>query len=354
MNEQIKVSVIVPVFNAEKFLKDCIDSILAQSLKEIELILVDDGSTDKSPFICDSYLDDLRVKVIHKKNSGPSEARNAGIDKARGEYIGFVDADDTVDKDMFKTLYSKASGENADLAFCDFTAVKGNEKKAVKSDLSGERVYEKKEIEKEILPYFFGYADNETKNYKGFFPFADYASYIWLCIFKKSLLNSNSIRFMNQKKYFNEDNLFNMEFVFFSDKLVHTDICLYNYRDSGNSLTKRYDANFLNAKVNRYKFLYEFIEKNSLGKDYEQRLINKVSVESLNIINYYINAVGIGFKEKYKKAKETVKNPIIKDAVKKVKLRYIGFSMLSVYLFFEKLHMTPVLYLLSNAYNLIR
>lgn len=112
----IKTSVIVPVYNVEKYLSKCIDSILSQSFREFELILVDDGSTDNSGKICDEYLQrDSRVIVIHKTNTGVSSARNTGISAAKGRYITFVDSDDYLDKDFLSNAITKIEEENADL-----------------------------------------------------------------------------------------------------------------------------------------------------------------------------------------------------------------------------------------------
>ncbi len=102
----IKVSIIVPVYNIETYLRHCIDSLIVQTLKEIEIILVDDGSTDSGGTICDEYADrDERIKVVHKTNGGLSDARNTGINLARGDFIGFVDGDDSVLPEMFEVLY---------------------------------------------------------------------------------------------------------------------------------------------------------------------------------------------------------------------------------------------------------
>lgn len=132
-----KVSVIVPVYNTEKYLRECVDSILDMSYRELEVILVDDGSSDTSGSICDSYSrKDTRVKVIHKTNGGLSSARNAGLDVSSGEYICFIDSDDTVDKDFAGRLVSALSEEaKALFAFCDFDdprrpeLLKGNKEK---------------------------------------------------------------------------------------------------------------------------------------------------------------------------------------------------------------------------------
>ena len=103
--DKAKISVIVPVYNTEKFLNNCIESILNQTHKNLEVIIIDDGSTDNSPAICDEYAKkDSRVKVIHKENGGVSSARNAGLDIASGEYIGFIDGDDVIEPDMYHFL----------------------------------------------------------------------------------------------------------------------------------------------------------------------------------------------------------------------------------------------------------
>lgn len=115
------ISIIVPVYNVEKYLNKCIDSIINQTYKNIEIILVDDGSTDNSGKICDEYLlRDSRIKVIHKNNGGLSSARNEGINISSGEYIGFVDSDDWVEPNMYEEMYKKILYSNADIVDCGY------------------------------------------------------------------------------------------------------------------------------------------------------------------------------------------------------------------------------------------
>ena len=112
-----KVSVIVPVYNVEKYLKQCLDSIVDQTLEDLEIVLVDDGSVDSSGTICDEYAKkDARIKVIHKKNGGLSDARNVAIDIAKGEYITFVDSDDYVTDDYVESLYKLLVENNAQMS----------------------------------------------------------------------------------------------------------------------------------------------------------------------------------------------------------------------------------------------
>lgn len=117
----VKVSVIVPVYNSRKYLKECIESIINQDLEEIELILVNDGSTDNSLDICQKYaMKDSRIKIIDKPNGGVSSARNAGILAASGEYIGFVDSDDWIQSEMYSNMYKNIKETGSDICICNY------------------------------------------------------------------------------------------------------------------------------------------------------------------------------------------------------------------------------------------
>lgn len=121
MESSPKISIIVPVYKAEKYIHRCIDSLLAQTFKNFELLLIDDGSPDSSGKICDEYAHiDSRVRVFHKENGGVSSARQNGTDNAIGEYIIHIDSDDWVEKNMLKDLYQKAITDNADMVICDY------------------------------------------------------------------------------------------------------------------------------------------------------------------------------------------------------------------------------------------
>lgn len=122
--EEPLISIIVPIYKVEKYLKECVDSILAQTYQNFELILVDDGSPDSCPAMCDEFAKrDSRVVVIHKENGGLSDARNAGLDIAKGEYIGFVDSDDYISPIMYETLINRILTDQSDLAVCEYVRV---------------------------------------------------------------------------------------------------------------------------------------------------------------------------------------------------------------------------------------
>ncbi len=131
------VSVIVPVYNTSEYLPECLDSLISQSLQDIEIVCVNDGSTDRSPEILKDYADKYpdRIKLINQENAGLSEARNAGIAASTGEYLGFVDSDDFVSPDMFRLLYEKAVSRGFDMAVCDIAYVFRDKTKTVSSNI---------------------------------------------------------------------------------------------------------------------------------------------------------------------------------------------------------------------------
>ena len=128
-NNNPLISIIIPVYNVEKYLDRCIESIVNQTYKNLEIILIDDGSTDNSPQICDKWGEkDNRIKVIHKENEGVSSARNIGLDSANGTYIGFVDSDDYIDKQMYKLLLESIHKNNSNIAICNYYISEKNQK----------------------------------------------------------------------------------------------------------------------------------------------------------------------------------------------------------------------------------
>ena len=157
------ISIVVPVYNVEKYLRECLESILKQTYQNLEIILVDDGSTDCSGKICDDYAGkDRRIAVVHQKNQGVLAARNTGIKKAHGRYIGFVDGDDWVSEQMYWELYHKLKKENTDLVICKkniYDDTTGN--CFAEGDVLDEGVYATCKNENILFNMFTGYAGGE-------------------------------------------------------------------------------------------------------------------------------------------------------------------------------------------------
>ena len=175
------ISIIVPVYNVEKYLEKCVDSIINQTYKNLEIILVDDGSKDSSGKLCDSLKEkDGRIKVIHKQNGGLSDARNAGLKIANGKYIGFVDSDDYIAKDMYQTLYSLSKKHNADISIVSYYEIYGGKVISVR-DTKNLVIYDKIDAMKEVL------IDRSIQ------------SYAWNKLFKRELLED--IEFPTNKNF---------------------------------------------------------------------------------------------------------------------------------------------------------
>ena len=212
-----QVSIIVPVYQVETYLRQCIDSILAQTFTDFELILVDDGSKDKSGEICDEYAGkDGRVRVIHKENGGLSDARNAGLEQAAGEYFMFVDSDDYIAPTMIERLYNSIQSESADIAACNFCYVFDKKEKKDFSTAMEAEVLQGSEI--------FYYRKND-RSY-GFWTVA------WNKLYKSETFRNVRFRF---GKY-HEDEFWANDIYQLEIRVATIPECLYYYRQRDNSI----------------------------------------------------------------------------------------------------------------------
>lgn len=216
-NTKDLISVIVPVYNVEKYLPQCIDSILNQTEKNLEIILVDDGSLDNSGKICDEFSKkDDRIIVIHKKNNGLSSARNAGLEIARGNYIGFVDSDDWLDKTMYEVLLKLLKENNSDISCCDF----------FKTANSNDSI---PHIDNEIIN---SYNNIESLNnfYNGLYTQTVVA---WNKLYKRELFKD--ISYPVGKIHEDEGTTYKLYYK--ANKITYTNRPLYYYRITPNSIT---------------------------------------------------------------------------------------------------------------------
>ncbi|MGE8204713.1 glycosyltransferase family 2 protein [Heyndrickxia sp. NPDC080065] len=221
---QSLVTIIVPVYNIEKYLKTCIESIINQTYTQIEIILVNDGSTDSSLEICKQYIYDNRVTIIDKKNEGLSSARQAGIDKANGEYICMVDSDDYIEKDFVEKMYSKIHNDDSDICACasrffsdKFSRVFGYSES-----------YSKIKITKH---------DIETKYFELLGRY--YMSDSWNKIYKTSFIRNSNVRFSLERKYNGTDLSFNHRLLLHLPQISVVNEPLYNHQILENSRVRR-------------------------------------------------------------------------------------------------------------------
>ena len=242
----VKVSVIVPVYNVEKYLRKCLESLVNQTLKEIEIICINDGSEDSSLDILNEYASkDSRLKIVTQENSGLSIARNNGIKLAKGEYIGFVDSDDWVDINFFENLYNGAIKNNADIAVASIRKV----------------------LEDKIEEYVIKYNVEKTetrvdKKYK--LAQIPKFNYVWNKIYKTSAFKKLGI-FFKEHTYF-EDIYFSPRVVYYLPCMTSVKNTAYYYRYNNSSITQNINAKKINDAIEGKKFAQEFVQKNKIVK----------------------------------------------------------------------------------------
>ena len=245
-----KISVIVPIYGVEKYLCQCVDSILSQTLQDIEIILVNDGSKDKCPKICDEYAkNDSRISVIHKENSGYGHSVNVGIDRANSDYIGIIDSDDWIETNMFEVLYQKAIETDADFVKSDFFYYRGQGLKQ-KADIIS-----------------FDIANSTIKPIKNLSAM-NIGPSIWTGLYKKEFLIKNNIRLLETPGASYQDTGFHFKTLLASEKTYFIDNALYNYRtDNAGSSVK--DTKKIFCVCDEWQSIFKWAE--------EQGIFNSVS-----------------------------------------------------------------------------
>ena len=257
----IKVSVIVPIYKVEKYIRECLDSIKNQTLKDIEVICIDDGTPDKSGQIADEYAqEDSRFIVIHQENHGISYTRNRGIEKATGEYIMFVDSDDSIDLNACEICYNKSKEYNTDILIHS----------ADKEEIINQPVFN---IIKEV---------------------------VWSGVYKTSFLKENKILFNERVKAYGEDQSFNMICNAVANKIVCISNKLYNYRTNNLSSLTHAPLHYQDNHIDNIKFVYEYFKEHEIFEKHEDAASGLLKLlcdmnywkNNPNISRKFINAIG--------------------------------------------------------------
>lgn len=289
-----KVSVIVPVYNAEKYLNQCVDSILAQTITELECILVDDGSTDSSPAICDEYAArDSRVKVIHKPNGRASSARNAGIRAARGEYIAFVDSDDWISPDMYERMLEPG----ADICLCDYVRFnQDTECPFTQTNVAG-GFYNKEQMRKDIYPHLV--MDG-----------LEYPITIsnWALLIRRSVICDNGLRY-REDIHISEDSPFGSEVLYCADSFAYLKgQQLYHYRLTEGSVSKSYKPWWWDSHLRINEEIESFFS-NCPDYDFTQQIKSNMFYLARAAIYYYLYDKSLTRTEQNEKIRAVMNHP---------------------------------------------
>ena len=306
-----KVSIIVPVYNTEKYIYQCIDSLLSQTLEDIEIILVDDESPDNCPQICEEYkLRDERIKVIHKKNEGLGLTRNSGIEIATGDYIAFVDSDDYMDNETYLQLYSLMVKHQADVIY--FAYEKFNDAGCLYGHSEDNTVT----------------LHNTTETIRNFMldmvgnpPQAKTERNIQVssccALYKRELIEKHQLKFHSERELISEDLIFNLDFLICTSKVLITPCSFYKYRENPVSLTSAIKKDKIEPIYIFYKYLSDWLKINKFEREGELRATRLFIGYCRSYIRQYIKS-SLTYSEKMR----WLKNDLNKDIWKEIAATY--------------------------------
>lgn len=311
-----KVSIVVPMYGVENYLKNCVDSLINQTLKNIEIILVDDGSPDRCGEIAEQYakIDD-RIKVIHQKNGGLGPARNTGIIAASGEYIGFVDSDDWANKNMFERLYEAGVKANSDIVVgghCDWSYGKVVRSKV--HPLAGKTLTDKNEIN-EIRKNLYGRRvdDKETDA----FPMS-----VWIAIYKRQLIIDNHLTFQN---IISEDIIFNISAYKYANSITFTSNTDYCYRNENQPSIMR---SFTENKLKQYEN-YIVVLMSAANAEDDTECLMRAKRAVINCCRLYVGQVaetGLTISEKKRFVSLFPKSTVVSECWKDYPINRLPFQ----------------------------
>lgn len=251
----VLVSVVIPVYNMENYLDRCVNSVVNQSYKNLEIILVDDGSKDKSPAMCDAWAEkDNRIVVVHKENAGLGMARNSGMEIARGDYIIFPDSDDYIHENLVEKCVKVATENDAEVVVfsCFEVDETGNEKARQISSASD--VYEGECVQKELLAGMFSYSMGIGVS-------------AWSKMYKRDVLRKNGLQFVSERQIISEDSYFMLEFFSKVSKAFVLKENLYYYCKRENSLSRAFKEDRIEKNNEFLRQSLEYIDTNGIHSE---------------------------------------------------------------------------------------
>ena len=242
------ISIVIPIYNSEKFIHRCLDSIISQTFKNWECILIDDGSQDDSGYICDEYAKkDKRFKVIHQKNAGSASARNVGLQNSYAKYTAFVDSDDYIENNYLEKLYYTIETNDTDLIICGYVKQQVGKKEKI-TQTSGLKNAES---------VFEDFLSGQIKGY------------LWNKLFKNEIIELHSIKFCEGHNLW-EDNLFVLQYLHKSNKIYFISDCIYNYnREIHNNLSRSLTSKKFDDVIFSLNYIYDFLVKNHIYIKYK-------------------------------------------------------------------------------------
>ncbi|GHU53904.1 hypothetical protein FACS1894132_07430 [Clostridia bacterium] len=243
-----KISIVIPCYNVEKYIEKCLESVLNQTYENLEIIVINDGSTDSTPRLIEKYLRDTRIVYIDQKNAGVSVARNAGISASTGKFIGFVDSDDYLELTIYEKLYKALKDNNADVSACNYNLVYDDHIENNYSKMREQTV----NIYDDIYAYFTRFCACSKPN-----------NYIWTRLYKTDLVKNSDVRFEQYK--LGDDTLFNFKLLPYVKRIAFIPEGLYNYfqRSNSNVYTVANKGNLATVYADTFQSLADYYKQNN-------------------------------------------------------------------------------------------
>jgi len=343
-----RVSVIVPVYNGERYLAKCLDSLQAQTLQDLEIIVVNDGSTDGSAAIIDDYRSrDRRFRVVDKPNGGVSSSRNAGLALVSGEFTAFVDADDWASAEMFEILVDEAVAAQADIVLC--TYMREYESRSVEKifDLPERVQYSPAETRGVLLCRLVGPVGEGLARPENL----DSLGTVWGKVYRSSLLREHGLQFVDLLEIgTNEDGLFNMQAFAVARRTIFLRKALYHYRrDNPGSITSAYRPRLEQQWERLFERIGNFIKENSLPAEFSEALSNRKAICLFSLArNVLLDGNDRGFLSRYRKIKGLLRDKARALAVRKLPLSFFPIHW-KMFFLLAKRRMTLPFYMILKA-----
>ena len=313
-----KVSIIIPVYNVEKYLPKCLESVLGQTYADLEIICIDDGTPDRSAAVILSYAEkDGRIKLISQKNQGLSGARNTGIKSVTGKYIVFLDGDDWLDPEAVETAVTVAEKNNADVVMWSYVrefSDRSDEKKIFESD----KIFDENGC-RELHRRMAGLYGDETADPSN----ADSLVTAWGKLYRADIIKENGLEFVDTKLIGTEDALFNLQCFGFVRNAAFINRPFNHYRkDNDVSLTRSYKSKLFSQWNELYDRMESYIKENNLPEDFSLALSNRICFSMIGLgLTEMLNPDG--HTARIKNIKKFLSTPRYKKAYKILDMRYL-------------------------------
>lgn len=297
MNKNKKISIIIPAYNCEKYIERCVKSILGQTYQNLEVIVINDGSKDNTIQVLNKLKsEDNRIIIIDKENTGVSDTRNLGLEKASGDYIGFVDSDDYIENDMYEKMINSIYENNSDISICAYYDENNGNKTEKLFPWNDEiRVFKEKNITDELLPHYIYKLKNERDSIYGT---------VWRMLIKSEIAKRNRFE---KEIAIAEDLIYVIDCLSLANNVVTLNYCLYNYIRYENSSMGKYKTNLFHTNELVHKALIDRLNKVGFFKNNKLRYqLNRCYMYTSSISNIVKNN-NKNFFEKRKEIKELLK-----------------------------------------------